>query len=370
MKQKKIISIFLLATLLLPLLPQPAFAGYWGESLKAALLKQKLEVMYKEIKEAIVAALKMMAIRLVQQRLQSLLGQGGKGSPGPIGDWRQFIYGSAQTYSQTQTRNYFQQVRSGTPQALQQRVIDPAQKAVMTDPTTIRPDLQKYVREGRADMIFQPGWAQNPTQAFIAAAQPQNSPAFYSSTGEGVQSESFRQKEEEKKTEGQAGLGMQGKKVGGGTAGSEGQTVTPGSIVAAMAAKVQGMPIDMVALSRSIPETVAAMVTQMLSQVLTQGLTQVTSQIGMGGNLGGLMGGMGGFQNMIGGGGMGGFQNMFSGGIGGGSLPGSFSGFQNMFPGGLGGLQNIIQGGGTSLPSGGGSTPSPLPSGFDRRGQD
>ena len=36
------------------------------------------------------------------------------------------------------------------------------------------------------------------------------------------------------------------------------------------------MPIDMVALSRSIPEIVAAMVTQMLVKMINQGIAKVT----------------------------------------------------------------------------------------------
>jgi hypothetical protein len=81
----------------------------------------------------------------------------------------------------------------------------------------------------------------------------------------------------------------------------------------------------MLTLARSIPEIVANMVTQMITQMVNQGLAQITNQIDK--------------QIMQ-------FRNNLG-------LP-------------MGQIQNYIQGGVKTVPS----TPSPLPSGWNRYGQD
>jgi len=292
---KKYIAAILLISLLCWAAPKPTRADTWGANMMAAIWKQTMEEMYLKIKEMIIATLKMQAIRIVQARMMSLLGSagGGFGMGGGglvISDWRQFIYGSAGQYSTQVTNDFFQNMRSSTPQPLTQRIIEPAEKAVQTDIFAIKPDLQNYVQEGRADKIFTPGYASNPWEAWRRAAMPQNDLAFMYFRGIALQSESFRQKEEEQKFKGTAGQGYKsvtassGKQVtvppGSDYKGAE-KIVTPGSTIKDLVSKVLGMPIDMVALSRSIPEIVAAMVTQMLTNMINQGLVNISSRLGL-----------------------------------------------------------------------------------------
>ncbi len=321
----KIISVLLLLSITITLLPQPARAGAWGEDIYAAVLKQTLEEMYLKIKETVIANLKIQAIRVVQGRLQTLLGGatgGGMGTSGlVISDWRQFIYGSAQKYSTQITNDYFKSVGSGIPSALQQRVINPAKKSVLGDPTQIKPDLYKYVLEGKAENIFKPGATKNPWLAWNMAAMQQNNPAFYIGIGSGVQGESFRREEEVKKTEG-TGSGMVGAK-------KDGKIVTPPAIIESIVAEIQNMPAKMLALARSLPEIVSSMVGQMINQMINQGIAQVTSKID---------------QQIIN------FRNQAG-------LPTNF-------------LQQYIQSGGKTAPNNKYLPPSSLPSGWNRGGQD
>jgi len=298
---KKFIATLLLVTFVWMAIPSPASAGAWGEALKAAFWKQMMEQMVKKTQDKLVAALRMMAIKMIQTQFGQMLGKkaGGKKAPGTngmvISDWRQFIYGAAVQYANKATTDFFKSMQKGTPAPLAQRIIAPAQKAVMTDPTKIKPDLQKYVREGRANMIFQPGWAKNPWLAWQMAAMPQNSLEGMIARGQYVQNLAFQTEAEKKKAEGIAGGGYQGKQ-GQATKGKPGQAgkatpagiTTPGSTIKDTTTKVQGMPIDMISMSRNIPDVVAGMVTQMIMKMLQMGLVKMTS---LGGQKSGAMGG-------------------------------------------------------------------------------
>lgn len=282
---KKLIAMILLASFFFLLLPKPTYAIVgWGEAIEAALLKESLEEIYKKIQDTIVATLKTAAIRMIMSQLNSILGS-GKPGVGPIGDWRQFIYGSANQYSMQVTNDFFRSMSSGTPSALGQRIVMPAQNAVIynSNPSlysTIKPDLQNYVSEGRADLIFQPGYAQNPWVAWNQAAAPQNSMADIYLRGLATQQTAYNQQAGAKTAEGIAGAGFQSKTSGGNkTTGEGGQISLPGSAQKDLIMKAQTMSFDRVSMAQTIPDVVAAMVTQVITQMLNQGLRVVTTQI-------------------------------------------------------------------------------------------
>jgi len=289
---KKLIVAILLLAMFTATLPAPVHAEIWGESIYGAMyLKQTLETMYNQVQQTIVANLRMMAIRLIQTRLMSIFGgAGGAGGPRVIGDWRQFIYGAATTYSMQATNDFFRGMQSGIPSPLANRIIIPAQRAVNNVTNidaykNIRPDLQNYVREGRADKIFTPGWSQNPQAAWIMADAPQNSMANMYLMGKQLKDTKAAQEAEVKKAEGVAGAGFEGTKKGG-TPGNpdSGQITMSGSAAKDMAVKVQSMPIDMISMARSIPDVVSGMVTTMLTQMLNQGFNMATMKINQAAN--------------------------------------------------------------------------------------
>jgi hypothetical protein len=281
-KTKKILVAILLLTLFTATLPAPAHAEIWGESIYGAMyLKQTLEEMYNKIQQTIVANLRMMAMRVIQTKLMSIFGgAGGAGGPKVIGDWRQFIYGAAMTYSMQATNDFFRGMQSGLPSPMVRRIVMPAQRSVMANPYSIQPDLQNYVREGRAEMIFRQGWAPNQWAAWRQSFMPQNDAGMIALQGQALKQASFDQQAEVKKAEGVAGAGFEGTKKGA-TPGKpdSGQITMSGSAAKDMAVKVQSMPIDMISMARSIPDVVSSMVTTMLTQMLNQGFNMANMKI-------------------------------------------------------------------------------------------
>ena len=205
---KKIITFILIISLLALSVPRSARADYWGSNNGSAILKQTLEEMYLQIKESIIASLKMAAIRIVMSRMESLLGMGGM-SGGPIGNWHDFIYGSANKYSSATSKSFFSNLKNGTPSDVKKRVITPAENAANAD-FYKKPDIQNYVSEGKVGNVFSS--TSNPWKVWEVAGQSQNSPAYAFLRNVFLQDEAFRQKEEEKKAEGIAGQGYKGTK--------------------------------------------------------------------------------------------------------------------------------------------------------------
>jgi hypothetical protein len=274
------------------------------------------------VKETVIANLKIAAIRIIQGRIQTLLtgnsGQFGIGGSGTlvVTDWKKFIYSSANTQSDRYVNDFFSRLKGGASSG-ERQIIAYAEKRTNEDLYT-PPDLHKYVNEGKKENIFKPGMSQNPWLAFKIAGLPQNNETDIEMRARQLGRAAFSIESESRKTEGLAGLGYESKK-------KNGKIITPGSSIKDIVDEIQKMPIKMLTLARSIPEIVANMVTQMITQMVNQGLAQITNQIDK--------------QIMQ-------FRNNLG-------LP-------------MGQIQNYIQGGIKTAPS----TPSPLPSGWNRYGQD
>jgi hypothetical protein len=318
----KLLAILLIFSVLFISSPKPARADNWGANMMAAIWKQTMEEMYLYVKETVIANLKIAAIRIIQGRIQTLLtgnsGQFGIGGNGTlvITDWKQFIYGSANKQSDKIVNNFFSQLKSGASSG-ERRIIESAESKTYDD-LFAAPDLHKYVSEGKVENIFKPGMSKDPWYTFGIASLPQNNASDIAARARSIIASTHSIESGSKKAEGQAGLGYESKK-------KNGKIITPGSSIKDIVDEIQKMPIKMLTLARSIPEIVANMVTQMITQMVNQGLAQITNQIDK--------------QIMQ-------FRNNLG-------LP-------------MGQIQNYIQGGVKTAPS----TPSPLPSGWNRHGQD
>lgn len=283
-----------------------AHADFWGSAEAAAIWTYTINKMEKSVQDTILANLKMAALRIVQARLMSLLGSNKSTTPGVTGfiisDWKQFIYSSAMKYSNQVTTDFFRGISSGAPSGIMTNVINPAQKAVNTDYWGMQPNLQNYVAGGDASKIFTSGATSNPWAAWQAAAQPQNDLAFTYLRAAGFQQAAYNQQAAASKAEGVAGQGVKGKEatnqgpVRQATASNgnqvsvpagsnyQGQSITtPGSVIGNLMNQVNGMPVQMLTLARTVPEVVTAMVNQMISQIIQKGVTQMISPSGSGG---------------------------------------------------------------------------------------
>jgi hypothetical protein len=278
---KKIVAFALVFSVFFAFSPRPAQAvGIWGESFyRAMFLKQTLEDISKKMQETIVATLKMNAIRTIQGRMMSLLGGGGGGQPQIVQNWRETIYGSANKEANLVVKDYFSSAKSGTGVG-GQKIVSAGQKMYSTDPTSIRPTIDQYVREGRVEKIFDKNYTPNPVQALVDLSKMRNYPAFYTMTAQELYAINYGEKAGSEAAKNIAYGGYKGTGDTSGKAGGGEEKITmPGSALRDTFTKVMNMPTDMISFAKSVPEIVAAMVTQMLTQMINKGFSMMNQQI-------------------------------------------------------------------------------------------
>jgi hypothetical protein len=268
-KTKKTIAVILLVSFFFLMLPKPTYA-IWDDAMLAAIWTYSMNKMEKEIYTTLLAALKTAGIKLIVMQLNKMLGIGQ--GMGPVRNWQQFIYGSANTYAMMMTSSFFSSLSAGGTAYTNQYIINPAMRAAMS--TSVQgPNIQSYVNEGRSDMIFQPGWAQNPKVAWQVAAQPQNDPGYLYLQGLSKQINAYNQQVGAKTAEGVAGAGFQSKSSGG-TLGNpaSGNITLPGSAQKDLLAKANGMPFDRISMAQDIPDVVVGIATGVLTTMLNEGI--------------------------------------------------------------------------------------------------
>lgn len=304
-KTKKIALVFLFFAFLNMAFAPAARADFWGATEAAAIWKQTTEQMTKSIYDTTVANLKIAAIRIIQAKLSALMGSMGGSMDGVAGmvisDWKMFIFNSASKYSTQMTDDFFRGLSSGAASGMQQRVINPAMMAVNMNYGAMRPNLQNYVTNGDASMIFQAGKAVNPWVAWNAAAQPQNDLAFTYLRAMSIKQAAYDQQVAASTAEGVAGQGMKSKEITASngkkltapgdtqattssgakvsvppTSDYKGQSIsTPGSMLANLTNEVNMIPLRMLSMAQTIPQVVTGMVNQMISQVIQNGANQI-----------------------------------------------------------------------------------------------
>lgn len=309
-KTNKILMVLLLFAFLNTAFTPAARAEAWGTNMASTIYQITTEKMMKSIYDTTLANLKMAALRIIQSRLMSLLQSSGVPVDGVAGaiisDWKMFIFSSATRYSDQITSDFFRGLSSGAATGMQQRVINPAMMAVNTDYWGMRPNLQNYVQNGDAGMIFQLGKSMNPWVAWNAAAQPQNDLAFTYLRAMSYKQAAYEQEAAAKQAEGIGGQGYAGKEMTASNgkkltvpgakdremttssgarvsvpSGSDykGQNITTtGSDIKTLTNEVViRMKTQMLSMAQSIPEIATAMVNQMISQVIQQGANQIAN---------------------------------------------------------------------------------------------
>jgi len=265
---KKLIAVTLIFLMLAISCPSPVRAGYWGEDWAATTWQTMYEQIYKTIQDALLANMKMAALRVIQSRMSSLLGKSsGSSSSGLSGmiisNWQSFIYKTAQSYSTQVTSDFFNSLSSGASSTLKSKVLTPANSAATADSISKAPNLDSYLSGGDPSKIFTSGATTAPWKAWNVASQPQNDLAFNLLRILAIKEAAFQVKSESQKTEGLAGQGYASKKTGSSSTSSGSSSTetisAPGSSIKSIQDKIQGMPIDMVALARTIPEVATAM---------------------------------------------------------------------------------------------------------------
>lgn len=287
MPKKVLVTLLIVSTLFL-FAPKRASADAWGTNLAAAIEGVTLTKMLDTIEKQLVANLKIMAIRVIQGRLQVLLtGSCGAycigGSSGFITDWQDYIFGSAQRTAENTVNTFFNGMRSGVGSGME-RVVNNAQRRMDAEVlNTKKPDLQNYVSEGKVEYIFDPTKpVNNRWIAFRKSFEPQNDEGYIALGGYERMMEAFRRQEELRKTKATAYQGFTGteKKSSNSSSSSEnGLTSLPGSVTKDFTSEISLMGVKMIEFARSIPEVVANMVAQTITNLVNYGIRQVTDPI-------------------------------------------------------------------------------------------
>ncbi len=259
-------------------------AGIWGESLYGAMyLKQNLEEMYKKINDTVVASLKMNAIRTSQSKMKSMLG--GKSAGGQnqlVNNWRETIYSKAGKEAKVVVKDYFSQTKSGAGKG-GKKIVSAGEKMFNTNPRSMKPTIDKYVREGRVEKIFDKKYTPNPAQALNDLSKMRNHPLFYAQTAQGIYATEYSERSGAEAAKdvaygGYKGTDANSKKTNDKSGKLTAENITmPGSTKRDVVSETYNMPTKMLTGARSIPEVATAMVTQMLTQIINQGFATMNS---------------------------------------------------------------------------------------------
>ncbi|MCX6766710.1 MAG: hypothetical protein NT170_02935, partial [Candidatus Moranbacteria bacterium] len=304
-KTKKIVLTLLLFAFLNAVFAPAAHADWWGATEMSFVVNRAIEEMTKSIYDTTVANLKIAAIRIIQAKLTALMGQNNSAVDGVAGmiisDWKQFIFSSASKYSTQMTDDFFRGLSSGAAPGMQKNVISPAMAAVNAELQANRPNLQNFIGNGDASMIFQAGKSVNPWVAWNVAAQPQNDLAFTYLVAKSVQQAAYNRQVMASMSEGIAGGGNKSKEITASngnkltapgnkqvmaengkmlsapvTSYYQGQNITlTGRAFAYMQSEIDLLPLRMLSAAQTIPQVVTGMANQMISQVIQNGADKI-----------------------------------------------------------------------------------------------
>jgi len=305
---KKITAAILLLAFLSLAIPQPTRAGAWGEPMRATIMEITWTRMLETIEKTMVANLRIMAIRVIQGRLQVLLTGScgayciGGGSSGFITDWQDYIFGSAQRTAENTVNTFFNGMRSGVGSGME-RVVNNAQKRFELEVLeTKKPDLQNHVDEGKVEFIFDPTKSvSNRMIAFRKSNEPQNDEGAIMFQAGGIYAEAYRRQEELRKTKADSGQGFKSTekksssssyaagKYGPGGTGTEnedyesvsedGITTFPAIVLKDATSEIVNIWTKLLETAQTIPDIAANMAAQTLTNLVNYGIRQVTDPI-------------------------------------------------------------------------------------------
>ena len=300
---KKTILFFLLMMFLSTACAPSAQAGEWGGDMAAAIWTRSVNEMTKSIQDSLLANAKMAAMRVIQNRLMSLLktnsGSSADGISGMIiSNFQSFIYNTASTSANNVTNNWFNILNAGATTATKQYVLNPAQQAMNENVFSQLPNLQDYCPGGDPSKAFESGTA-NKWLCWQKSALPRNDVASVYLRAQALKQAELQMKADAQRTEALAGQGVASKKTtaaskdGTATASNGKQVSVParsdykggesitmtGAMIGSLSNEINSMGIKMVEYARSLPEVVVNMVTATMTQMITQGVSQAFSKI-------------------------------------------------------------------------------------------
>lgn len=274
---KKIQAIILSMALLLCLVsPQPAraMATAWPD-IVGFTYKQALEEAREAFLGTMLANLKIMASRLLKDRIEMLL-TGTNSSALYITNYQQFIYASSSNTSKVYMDNFFNslagnvsstagQMLMGTKRAVDNEIFGAGMKAQST--------IDNYV-SGGVQNVFDQNKGGGYKAYMEALNNPYNNPyGSYLASSQMARSQLLMNQDVAR---------VQAMNAGGYISAVDPKTniiKTPAATIKDMVSYVESLPMQIMAQARHIPEVIGTMAAQVLTQTIQTGISKVTQPI-------------------------------------------------------------------------------------------
>lgn len=266
--------------------PQMAHADYWGSSYYAETMKQMMEELTREIEGALLGALKVAAIEMLNNQVGQLIGGGASGRPLFITSYDDFLYkGPAQrtelymndfftmtTRGKTSSANYVGTGGSGGIGGNYASYLESVGRQATIQQGALRTvNLEEYTTSPQT-MFAEGDW-----RAFNAFfSNPANNPYGYSLQAEQAYRNKLEQEQQEALVKAISAGGFLPSE-------SSGKVMTPAGSIQAAQTNVQNLPSQMLANATNPEEllagVVSAMANKMVSSLIQNGIGDVQSII-------------------------------------------------------------------------------------------
>lgn len=269
---KSKIAIFLLFTLCVNFFAAPAaHASIWFENFGAAGFKQVMETLISQIMAMIRGMLKQMAVRMITQQVNKLVGGGSSGTAMFISNWSSFLIDQPFNEADTYLNDFFSNSLGGADSVSN---YSSGSEGVMGNyssylkgvaASAIYSETPKY---NLSQYASSPGevFAKGNWQGFMALiSNPANNQFGYTILAQKNFQDRVAAAKEKAQTKAISYQGYVGKE-------SNGQTITPGSLVKDMQADVQDLGNKVVAGAQGIPEVISSLAARLIMDTIQQGV--------------------------------------------------------------------------------------------------
>lgn len=275
-------AVMVIAVACSVLVPSYAHAGAWGESFEAAILKQMLEKIQRQIDGVLLGTLKSTAISLLNTRVANLIGGSSTSASLVITDWRAYLYQEPQTkvklamdtiFYPSTLRNRTSNFSSGSGGAVYENYLHNRTEKLLSD-ADLPAGSVMTISEISPDPISAIG--KGDISVFNKLIESGSDPYGYALKAEGYKMKKTEeaQKEQEIKAIASGYKGVEDK---------HGNTILPGSTVGQMVADVQDIGNKVIAASQNPAELVSGVVTSLANRMITNliqnGLGKIQSTI-------------------------------------------------------------------------------------------
>jgi hypothetical protein len=285
---KKIVSIFLLMGVFFAVSVKPVYADAWGAAIASQFVKRQLDNAYDYVQGTLLGSLKVAAYQALSRQISALIsGRGGSGSGSGaqfIDNWKTFLYQDAANRAKVVVNDFYVTSLRGMldtggyvpayggggsripyTQTLKQN----ADALIFSDP---KYTLNEYCSD--PSMMFDT----KDLRCFNAFfANQMNNPHGYALRAQQVYIAEMMRAQDIARTQAIAYKGYRG------TVDKYGNTVTPGSTVAAMQEAMNshllGMPLSAKHPSEIAAMTASTFVNSLLQQAVREGMIRVDSEV-------------------------------------------------------------------------------------------